>query len=245
MTDIHTHILPGIDDGAADIYDTLDMLAIAAEGGTSTIVATPHANLRGYYDNYYDEHYRELLQTVREAARREQLPITILPGMEVYATSDLLRQLDRGGLITLNGSRYLLLEFDFGIEPDRAEELLRLVTGRGLVPVVAHAERYECVMEEPEVVRRWRSTGAAIQINSGSLAGLFGRRVRHTAYALMDRRYPDVIASDAHSPRGRNPYLADAWEVLPEEYPREYIYALLKKNPRAIVENRALTDGSA
>lgn len=86
MIDIHSHILPGMDDGARDLYDTLDMVDMAARSGVRAIVATPHCNIPGAYKNYFNQEYVALLEKVRKAVKAERIPVQILPGMEAFAT---------------------------------------------------------------------------------------------------------------------------------------------------------------
>ena len=93
MVDIHTHILPGVDDGAADIYDSIEMASLAYEFGTKVIVATPHCNIPGEYDNYFGDNYVRSFQKTKEIIQREQPGITLLAGMEVFTTEDLPRLL--------------------------------------------------------------------------------------------------------------------------------------------------------
>lgn len=105
MIDIHTHILPGIDDGARDIYDTLDMAQMAADSGVTAIVATPHCNIPELFDNYLDAEYVKVFRDAQEAIRREKIPVQLLAGMEVFSTYDLPDLLADKKVMTLNGSR--------------------------------------------------------------------------------------------------------------------------------------------
>ena len=127
MIDIHTHILPGVDDGAADIYDSIEMAALAYENGTKVIVATPHCNIPGEYDNYFGDEYVRVFEKTKEIIQREQPGITLLAGMEVLATEELPRLLTEGRIFPINRTRYVLMEFDFGEDPDFVNEILRQV----------------------------------------------------------------------------------------------------------------------
>ena len=118
MIDIHSHILPGLDDGAQDIYDTLEMVSIAAESGISAMAATPHCNIPGGYKNYFSNRYVETIQMVRTAVHKEGIPVNILPGVEVFGTEDLPELLREGKVMPLKQSRYLLIEFGFDEDPD-------------------------------------------------------------------------------------------------------------------------------
>ncbi len=238
MIDIHTHILPGADDGASNIQDTLEMVRMAADIGVTAMIATPHCNIPGGYSNYLNEEYKERFFRAAEAVQQAGIPVQILPGAEVFATYDLARLIHEGQILTLNGSRYLLIEFDFGEDPAFADDVLGQVADIGIRPVIAHAERYEFVQEIPQIVYEWKKKGYLIQINKGSVMGRFGYRAQLSAEWMLDEYLVSVIASDAHSPRRRTPYLLDAYGKLKRKYSRKYLQALFDENPRRICENR-------
>lgn len=234
MIDIHTHILPGVDDGAEDIYDSIEMASLAYEYGTKVIVATPHCNIPGEYDNYFGSEYIRTFQKTKEIIQRERPGITLLAGMEVFATEDLPRLLTEGKVFPINRSRYVLMEFDFGEDPDFADEVLRQVKEVRAVPLIAHAERYEFVQDDPRIVYRWKKMGYEVQVNKGSFLGRFGEDARRTAYELLNHNLVTAVASDAHSPIRRTTCMADAYDYLSEEYSSEYLNILFDVNPRNI-----------
>lgn len=240
MIDIHSHILPGLDDGAQDIYDTLEMVSIAAESGISAMAATPHCNIPGGYKNYFNDQYVETIQMVREAVHKEGIPVNILPGVEAFGTEDLPELLRQGKIMPLNQSRYLLIEFGFDEDPDYVQHVLRRVHEIKVIPVIAHAERYEFVQEKPELVYEWRKKGYPIQINKGSFQGKFGREAAKCAYKLLDHHLVSVVASDAHSPHVRTPYMEDVYEELLEMYPNNYLEMLFDENPKRICMNEPI-----
>lgn len=234
MRDIHTHILPGIDDGSKNLYDAMEMAAMAADSGTTMLIATPHCNIPGVYDNYFGKGYTEIFrETVREL-EKSHIPVKLLPGMEVFATSELPRLLTEEKIITLNRTRYLLMEFDFQEDPDFSDWILEKMWDTGVIPVIAHAERYEFVQEDPEKVYRWQEKGYAVQINKGSFMGSFGREAQKTAYELLDHNLITAVASDAHSPDQRTPWMQDVYQELLEGYPKDYLETLFTENPRRI-----------
>ena len=239
MTDIHTHILPGLDDGAESLYDTLEMAVMACESGTTHIVATPHCNIPGVYDNYFGERYIYAFEKAKEAIAREKIPVELLPGMEVFATEDLPELLAAGKIMPLNQTRNVLIEFDFAEDPWFAEHVLRRVREVGAIPVLAHAERFEFVQENPQIVYRCQERGYYVQVNKGSFMGRFGRRAEQTAYRLLDHNMVTVIASDAHSPERRTTFMADAYETLAAEYPEKYLDILFDKNPALLCQGRS------
>ena len=240
MIDIHSHILPGVDDGAQDIYDTLEMIRLAERSGIRAMVATPHCNIPGGYKNYFNETYIERIQLVREAVHREEIKVNILPGVEVFGTEDLPELLADGKIMTLNQSKYLLMEFSFDEDPAFVGHVLEKVAEMKAIPVIAHAERYEFVQKDPNLVYQWRKLGYPIQINKGSFQGKFGRRAEKAAYLLMDHKLVSVVASDSHSPHVRTPYMEDVYEELLEMYPTNYVEMLFNENPKRICMNEPI-----
>ena len=168
MIDLHTHILPGLDDGAGDIYDSIEMALLAKDGGTSVIVATPHCNIPGLYENYFGKEYCQTFQKTKEILKREAPGIICLAGMEVYATEELPRLLTEGKIFPLNRTRYVLMEFDFQEDPDFADRILEKVREVRALPLIAHAERYEFVQDDPAIVYRWKRLGGRILPALGS-----------------------------------------------------------------------------
>lgn len=240
MIDIHAHILPGMDDGAEDLQDALDMAKIAVENGITTMVATPHCNIPGIYDNYLDRRFVDIYKRVCRELEAHEIPLKLLPGMEVFATPDLPELLQTKKLVTLNGSKYLLVEFEFEEDLRYVESILESIFRAGLCPVVAHAERYECVQKNLFVLEKWKNRGVVIQVNKGSLTGRFGRFSYNAAHSMMQRRLVDVIASDCHSPHYRTPVMMDVYDSLQKKYSKEYLELLFNENPRRICSNQAI-----
>ncbi len=240
MIDIHSHILPGMDDGAQDLYESLEMVEIAANNGITAIVATPHCNIPHGYQNYFGNEYVSKVKALREAVHAKGLPVKILPGTEVMGTADLPELLSQGKIMTLNQSRYLLVEFFFDEDPEFAESILESVRELKVIPVIAHAERYKFVQKDPNLVYDWRCKGYPIQINKGSLSGRFGRLTMETAYLLMDHYLVSVIASDAHGPHVRTPNMRKTQEELSGMYSEKYLEMLFNENPRRICQNEPI-----
>lgn len=205
MIDIHCHILPGFDDGARDIYDTLDMASMAVLGGTKAIVATPHCNIPGTDGNYYNSYYREIFQSASKALEKERIPLRLLPGMEVFATFDLPELIRDKKILTLNQSNYLLMEFAFDEDPEFAEIMVDRILEMKITPVIAHPERYEFIKYDREFARRLAQKGAVLQANKGSIMGRYGRGAQDTVCELLERGFISVVASDAHSAQIRTP----------------------------------------
>lgn len=234
MIDLHSHILPELDDGAQSLRDSLAMARVAVESGVTTMVATPHCA---------EERVREVYMTwklLREALRENEIPLRLFLGMEIFGTPDTAQMLLEGKLITLNGSRYPLIEFPFRSGGEEETRVLRSVRRAGFRPVVAHPERYACIQRNPELINMWCRMGCLFQINRGSLLGRFGLHAQETAWELVDRGFATVIASDAHSATVRTPWMEDIREQLTREISPECARVLLQDNPRKIVKNEEI-----
>lgn len=237
MIDIHNHMLPGIDDGSQDMETTLEMARIAVESGIKVVAVTPHCNIPGAPQNYFDKNYVRKFKEVQNALRMAEIPLKILPGMEVFVTFDLPELIKAKKIMTLNQSRYLLVEFAFSEDLEFADDMLRRISELGLIPVIAHAERYHFVQENPEVTYEWCQKGYVIQVNKSSVRGSFGKSAQHMAYRMLDKGRVSVIASDAHGIEYRTPYMKDIYRMLQERYEEAYLDVLFRKNPVNICRN--------
>lgn len=240
MIDLHCHILPGVDDGADSLEAACQMARLAAQSGVTTIVATPHCNLPDHTDNYRSETLLKKFDALARLMQHYDIPVQILPGAEVLARDNLMELLKNGSLITLNHSRYLLVEFFFGELPQTMCAVLDELSSAGVVPVVAHPERYEAVQRDPMLVVNWFRSGYIIQVNKGSILGRLGRHAQKTASWLLREGLVHVIASDAHHTAYRTPYMRTLVQTLQAYYPTPYLRLLLEKNPRRIIENRLI-----
>lgn len=243
MIDLHTHILPGLDDGSPDLDTSVLMAAVAAESGVTHLVATPHSNQRGAFENYASPELHVRFECLREAVREAGLPLELSLGMEIFGTGDVPRLLRDGRLLTLGGGRYLLIEFGFHEDPLRIERLLDALLAAGYLPVVAHPERYYGLQRMPNYLFDWVNRGIVLQVNKGSLFGRFGRGAQALAGAMLAHGLVGCIASDAHSPDVRTPDLSGAWDYLAERYSEELAQRLLEDNPARILRSEPLPEG--
>lgn len=241
MVDIHCHILPCVDDGAESLEDAVEMARMAADSGVEAIIATPHCNLPGAEEkNYISPALQRSFLALARAVKEADIPVSILPGAEVLCTPEVPELLRQGKLLTLAGSRYLLLEFFFDEDLEYMDDMLCAVARQGFVPVIAHPERYETVQRIPRVIERWFRSGYVIQLNKGSILGRLGRRSGQAAAWILSRGLAHVVASDAHSPLMRTPQMGELTEFLLQVCHPEYVDILLRDNPRRIAENRPI-----
>ncbi|MEE8348354.1 MAG: CpsB/CapC family capsule biosynthesis tyrosine phosphatase [Acidobacteriota bacterium] len=243
--DIHTHILPGVDDGSVDIEETIVMLQIAYDSGTRGIVATPHMFLDLFKNNDFLE-IRDRFDRFKEELEPYHSTFPFLREMDVYlgaenyASVEFLEALDQGCVLTLNGSRYLLLEVPFSSPFRQIEAFLERILATDYLPVIAHVERYAAVQEDPlRLEPLWRR-GCVVQVNARSLAGSSGSRPKNCAEKLIQAGVLDVIATDGHRPRWRPPDLQGVYLYLEKEYGREDALRWMTENPRMILANQRL-----
>lgn len=231
MIDLHSHILPELDDGAQSLLDSLAMARMAVDSGTVAMVATPHC---------IDDRTQEVFaawQLLQEALIEHNIPLKLFPGMEIFGTPDTARLLREGRLFTLNGSRYPLIEFSFHSDGAEETQILHSVCRAGFQPIVAHPERYRYIQQDPEILNHWCRMGCLLQVNRGSLLGRFGRYAQQTALSLVERGFAAVVASDAHSAQIRTPWMEDVQHLLSQEFSPQCARILLKENPKRILKN--------
>lgn len=202
MVDIHTHVIPNVDDGSRDIETSLEMLKEAVANGVTTLFATPH---------HYYKHYEASVSTIREnfellkaKAKENNIPIELKLGMEIYYTSreDIISMLKNDELLTMDGSKTVLIEFDLIREPREVEETLYRFKLNGYNVIIAHVERYAWI--SLDLIQSMRLEGAKIQINSTSILGKEGFKKKWFVKKLLRKGLVDYIASDMHSFRRGN-----------------------------------------
>lgn len=235
MIDTHCHILPGLDDGAADEAAALEMARMAVEGGVRTIVATPHMREGDYLNER--EGILAALDSFRALLAREGIELSIAPGSEVHLGPRLVERIAEGRLLTYgDAGRYLLLECPYRTRPVRLEETIFELQVAGVVPVIAHPERIRYFQEDPsrydEVVR----LGALGQMTTSSLLGVFGRPIQTLSEKMVRRGLVHVLGSDSHDTRYRPPRLRSARSRWVELAGEESAQRATEEFPRALIE---------
>ncbi len=244
FTDLHSHILPGFDDGAADDAEFLAMARAAAGGGTARMAATPHCDLDsgGLELDAVEEAVREHSALLRS----EGIGLELIPGVEVRINVGLFHLAREGGdleLLTLGRrGKYLLGDLHLIDMPAATADVLFQVQLCGLVPILAHPERNRYLATRPAAVRELVERGVEMQINSGSLEGLYGKAARKSAMELLAEGAARLVASDAHAPEGRGPDLSTAARIIEERLGEEAQHILLEVNPELVLEGEPLVD---
>lgn len=234
MIDLHSHILPELDDGSQSLEESLAMARMAVQSGVTVMAATPHC-----IDDRAEQVY-SAWHLLREALHDTGIPLKVCLGMEIFGTADTVRLLRAGRLFPLNGSQYPLIEFSFRSTGEEETQILYQVLRAGYRPLVAHPERYGYVRENPELINLWTKMGCLLQINRGSLLGRFGPGAQRMAAELVERGFVTAVATDAHSLRVRTPWMKDIQTLLSQEYSPQLARKLLLQNPQHILRNEPL-----
>lgn len=237
MIDIHCHILPGVDDGATDQLDALNMARMAQRSGVTEIAVTPHV--------MGDKDTPERLALIcREYERLEQrlaqegVDIKLHPGAEVLCLPGTPELAENRQLPTLGRGNYVLAEFYFDESFSYMDQMLQDIASRGYKLVVAHPERYAAIQRDPSRLERWGHMGYVLQLNKGSILGALGSRAQRAADEILGRGLAHLIASDAHGCRSRTPHMGELSRWVQEHCDPYYARILLEKNPRRVLEGR-------
>jgi len=240
MYDIHCHLIPAVDDGSDSFEESMEMIELAHTGLTQGIICTPHCNIDNICLNFWSEEFESLIECLRKKIEKLGIQIEIYPGQEVFLTGDFVKNLKIGNLITLNGSDYLLVEFPWNENPTEAFRKIAALAANGYKPIIAHPERYAFVIDREDTAAQLKALGCLLQVNKGSLKGSFGPEVADTAHRLLAGRLADFVASDAHSPYKRTPYLRDIHEMISTLYSENYANYLLNDNPYRVIKNQQI-----
>jgi protein-tyrosine phosphatase len=237
MYDIHCHILPGVDDGPSTIAEAVEIARAAEQAGIQVIVCTPH-----YIDDNYksgSEYNLTILNSLKKAIELNSIGIELYLGNEIYITPDIIELLDMNIIVTLNNSRYILIEMPIHNKPLFTDDVIFKLRLRGLVPVIAHPERYEWVISNPKELSNIIDKGCLMQLNTASINGYYGDRVRKAAKTLIMENYIHLLGSDSHSLRIIfNKYKTDL--KLLQKIATEYKVKQIIQNTEAVINDQVI-----
>lgn len=211
MIDIHSHIIPGIDDGSKSMEMTLEMLRNAEKSGTKKIVATPHY-LMEYGESTITE-VKDHVQKINSIVNDEGINIEVYAGQEVYFTHKMINDYLEGNIGTINDSRYMLIELSMRSQEQDVFDTLYELQVRNIIPIIAHPERYKYIINKPSTINNFINEGYLFQMNAGSLQGIFGESIRKTAEILVSNGIYNFIGSDAHNTTSRSVGISDAVDL--------------------------------
>lgn len=237
MIDIHSHILPGVDDGAKDMSETLAMAKEAAEEGIEKIIATPH-HKNGQYENEKPE-IIEKVREVNEAIKAEGISLEVLTGQETRIFGEFLEHYESGVIMTLAHSEYVFVELPSGHVPRYTDQLLYDIQLNGLTPIIVHPERNSELIERPDRLYHLVKKGALTQVTASSLCGYFGKKVKTFSHQLIEANLTHFIASDAHNTHNRSFKMAEAYSLIDSKYGADMVY-LFTENAELLVQGQSV-----
>ena len=235
MIDIHSHILPGIDDGAQTEADSLKMARAAVKEGITTIVATPH-HRNGKYDNERNNIIR-WVETLNELIISEGIPLTVLPGQETRINGDMIPELENNIILPINNTKYVFVEFPSAHVPRYASQMLFDIQVAGYIPVIVHPERNQELIEHPNRLYEFVKKGALTQVTAASVEGKFGKNIQKFSRQIIESNLAHFIASDAHNTTTRGFVMNEAFQLIQNDYGDDYVYMYLE-NSELLIDNK-------
>lgn len=233
MIDLHSHILPGLDDGARDLEAALDIARMAVDDGIQVMACTPHF-MPGMYDNTAVD-VRQRVAVLNQQLIEHDIDLALVTGSDAHVRPDFVQCLRQGEILTLHDSRYVLFEPPHNIMPQRLDELLYNISIAGYVPILTHPERLKWIEQNYPVMEQLVKAGVWMQITSGSLTGRFGKRPQYWSQRMLAEGLVSILATDAHSIRSRPPLLAEGYEIAKSELGVDEATHLVVTRPESIL----------
>lgn len=233
--DIHSHILPQLDDGAEDFEMSVKMLRMAEKNGICKIILTPHN--KPMHHNASPETIQKVIQKLEKEISRSNVQIRLYAGNEIYYRSDILELLEEGRVCTMAGSSYVLVEFNPMEDFEHIRRGLYKVLSGGYRPIIAHIERYRNVCVKEEKVEELIEMGCYVQVNAGSIMGQYGIGTKNVAKRLLKEGLVHFVATDAHDTDRRKPDLAECVRCISRKYGDAFVKKLVYENPVHVIEN--------
>jgi protein-tyrosine phosphatase len=235
MIDIHSHILPGVDDGAKNIAESLEMARSAVNEGIHTIIATPH-----YKNGKYEVEsilIEKSVKELNEQLRKEKVNLTVLTGQEPRIFGEILEDYAKGKVICLADSSYLFIEFPSSSVPRYTDRLLYDLQVKRLQPIIVHPERNVELIENPNKLFELVEKGAATQVTAASVVGYFGKKIQRFSEELIEANLTHFIASDAHNVTNRSFKMKEAYSHIENRFGIATV-DYFKENAMRLVEGK-------
>ena len=235
MIDIHSHIIPNVDDGARSVEETFNILKEAQEAGFTDVILTSHFLL-----NYYETNAQELIfwkEKLQEVLKKQGTKINLHSGMEIYITNQMEELLENKKILTLANSGYMLIELPLATNVKYFDYVVYYLEAKGIKPIIAHPERYKCVQKDPDIVEEYIEKGCLIQCNYGSIVNVYGREAEKTIKTLLKKNQVNFLGSDVHRENGTYLIILDAIKKIRKIIGENKINELTTINPKKILQN--------
>ncbi|MBZ6010597.1 tyrosine-protein phosphatase [Leuconostoc gelidum] len=234
MIDLHSHLLPNIDDGSKSLRASLRMANEAVENGIEAALMTPH-HMNGHYINHKAD-VIQLTSQFQDQLDKENIPLQVFPSQEVRINGGLLEALDNDDILFADDSnRYLLLEFPDDDVPTYSEDMIFKIMQRGISIQIAHPERNTKIMSDPNILYSLIEKGAIAQVTASSYVGSFGKKVQKFGESIIEHNLAHVFVSDAHDLPNRDYEMRQALDKLRSHLGQDY-QQLFEKNAEAILD---------
>ena len=234
--DIHCHIVPGVDDGAANIEETRKLLEMEYKQGVRNIILTPHFRFQMFETPL--EKVQRQFRLAEAAAAEISKDLHLYLGCEFHANMDMIPMLHEKKVSTMAGSRYVLVEFSHSSEATYIRERLSALLSSGYRPIAAHIERYEATRTDLDFVEELVDMGACMQINADSIVGKDGFFTKRYCYNLMKNDLVQFVGSDCHDSRKRISRIGEAYQNVAKKIGRDYAEEFFIRNPQKIINHR-------
>lgn len=238
MIDFHTHILPGIDDGAKNMEETMNLLLEATRYGIDEIVLTSH-----YIEDYYDinvEDRQKLLSNIKNALDRNNINIKLYLGNEIYISNNINKLIKENKASTINNTRYILFEMPFNSKPINLYDVVYEMLQYKFVPILAHPERYSFIQQNPSIVNDLIETGVLMQCNYGSFIGQYGKKAQIIIKKLLKNNLVDFMGSDVHRINTIYPKISQILNQMEKFVGKDQLEQITVINPKLVLEDKKI-----
>ena len=238
MRDMHTHILPQIDDGSSSIDETMKMIKEAYRAGFTDIFATSHYIEGRYEFNKTDRKY--IINAIQEKLDEEEIDLKLHIGAEAYISSTMVELVKNETIPCLGSSRYVLFELPLRSKIFYTENIIERLIALNYIPIIAHPERYDMVQEEPEVVLDWVRAGALLQANFASIDGVYGSKAKNILLKLLEANAIHFLGTDTHMSNSFYLKISDFKEMYIKEIGKKRFEILTYDNPMSVLEDEEI-----
>lgn len=235
MIDIHSHLIPGVDDGSKSVEDTFIMFEEAEKVGFTDIILTSH-----YLTDYYETRPEELVfwkDKLQEALDKSNKNLKLHSGMEVYISEDIDKLIKENKLLMLVNSKYILIELPMATEVKYLEHIMYFLESMGIKFILAHPERYKSIQKDPSILEKYIEKGCLIQCNYGSILGQYGKEAKKTIKTLLKKDLVHFMGSDCHRKNGIYLEIPKAVKKIEKIVGKQKLYKITTSNAQKIINN--------
>lgn len=234
MIDLHSHIIPNVDDGSRTINESIEILNEAKKVGFSDVILTSH------YILDYNETNAEELVILKEKLQEKINDISLHSGMEIYIDEKITELIQSKKVLTLAGSRYLLMELPLSNNVNYLDYVVYSLQNNNIIPIIAHPERYSAVQNNYKIVEEYREKGCLIQSNYASILGYYGKGAQKTVKMLLKNNFVDFLGSDCHRRNSIYPNIPKAIKKITKIIGKDEFYKISTVNPQRVLNNEEI-----